>query len=326
MLTAAGVTTVTANTATLSLASNAVSTADYIYSLNLALTVPATTDLQIDMTHRPLDSTNSTYTGRFSYYFNNVDPIGNCSRDFGALNTSNMTELGSVVYERSSSTSLGYDARYTQACGHGNTAPLVSGSLDPTVKATTADAGTPDLNGWAAGFTRQVASFDPNTNIGNYASVWQAGVGDGANRAFNINIEDDDADGVLSGAAFFGFGADMATSDNSILGMYCNWAGPGGGAGGHDPTLMQTLAQKQTIAENVVSNIFTVVTSNITYAPTNSCNATNAAVLAGFQYDSNGDGVLDVITAFTNNLIDPNDATNGVTASGFTLPTAPAGP
>lgn len=326
MLAAAGVATVTANSATLALASNVVGTTDYTYSLNLTLTAPASTDLQIDMTHRPLDSANTTYTGRFSYYFNSSDPIGNCSSEYGALSTTDITELGSTVYEKSASTSLAYDSRYAQSCGHGNTAPLVSNVLDPTVKSTTANPGPPDLAGWSGNFTKLVSSFDPSTNIGNYAFIWQAGVGDAAVRAFNVNLEDDDADGILSGAAFFGFGADVATSDGSITGMYCNWAGPNGGSGGHDPALELVLAQKQTINEDVVNNIFTVGTSEITYAPTNDCDSTLADVAAGFQYDQNGDGTVDPATVVTNNLIDPNDATNGIAASGFSLPTAPAGP
>lgn len=334
MLDAAGVTSVEVNTATLATASNDVETLDYTYSLNVTATIAnpdnpsetLETDLQIDMTHRPLDEDNSTFEGLFSYYFNGSDSMGNCSRDFGILNTEDVTELGSVAYEQASSTSLKIDARYTQACGTGNTDPLVDGELDPSVAAvSTHESGTPSLDGWAANFSILMADFDPTTSEGNYVFSWQAGVGDGTARTFNLHLEDDDSDGNMNGTAFFGYGDEMADSDGSILGMYCNWAGPGGGVG-NDTTKRRDLVQRQTMEENATSGLFEVVASNITYAPTLDCNADSSDLTGGFQFDTDGDGFTDVLTStITNNLVDPEDVTSGVTASGFTLPEAPSG-
>ena len=319
----------TVNSATLSVASNAAGTADYTYAINITYTLidpfdsskTINVDLQTDMTHRPLDSTNSTYEGLFSYYFDNEDNMGNCNHEFGGLNTSTITELGSVAYEKSSSTSLVFDMRYAQSCGSGNTAPLVSNELDPSVKATT--GGTPDINGWASNFTILAADFDPADSTGDYAFSWQAGLGDGTARTFNVHLEDSNSDGLLEGTSFFGFGNDIALSNGSILGIYCNWAGPNGGVG-NDTSKRLTLAQKQTILENSTSGVFEVVSSNTNYAPTLNCNYDG---MGTFSYDSDGNGTIDTVASnsVTNNLIDPSDATNGVSASGFTIPTAPSG-
>jgi hypothetical protein len=324
MLTAAGVSGVTINTADLALATNAVGTSDYTYSLNATLgspIVPTTTDLQIDMLHRPLDSANLTYTGKFSYYFNNSDPVGNCNSQFGALNTSDITELGSVVYETTSTTDLSYDAKYTQACGHGNSTPLSSGVLDPTIKA---DATIPDINGWSGNFTRLISDFDPSASIGNFAFMWQAGAADGTARTFDLRLHDDDGDGRLNGIAFFGFGADIATAVGDILGMYCNYAGPNGYV---DTGLaMTTPIQRQAIVAGATE--FSVDSSNIAYAPTNNCDASTVDIAAGFEFDVDADGTPDVPVPdpYLNDLIDPTDATLGIAASGFTLPAPPAGP
>ncbi len=324
----------TVNTASLTVASNAVGTDDYTYSINITYTLidpsnPSSTIaviLQTDMTHRPLDSTNSTYEGLFSYYFDNTDSIGNCSRDFDTLNTTTITELGSVEYEKSSSTSLVFDMKYAQACGSGNINPFVSGELDPSVKATTSTglgSGTEDLGGWASNFTIMAADFDPTDNAGDYAFSWQAGVGDGTVRTFNVHLEDSNSDSLMEGTAFFGYGAEVASTDGSILGIYCNWAGPSGGVG-NITSKRQALAQKQTILESSTSGVFEVVSSNITYAPTLDCDYDG---LGSFTFDSDADGTVDTVstTAITNNLVDPSDATNGVTASGYTTPTAPSG-
>jgi len=330
MATAAGATGMTFNSASISVASTTVGSStytDYTYSINISITGAVATTLQVDMTHRPLDSSNNTYRGRFSYYFDNQDAIGNCNRDFGALNTADITELGSVVYEKSASTSLKFDARYTQACGASNTAVLVSNELDPTVKAKTDNmAGGPDISGWAANFNKVVADFDPTTNIGNFILAWQAGAGDGAIRAFNLTLNDADSDGYLEGSAYYGFGDDIATATGDIVGMYCNWAGPNGGAGNNTSVRLDNYAQRQVIDESSSTGIFAATTSDILYAPTNLCDMDASDVTAGYKYDEDLDGTVDVISAFTHELIDITDATDGITASGFTLPTAPTGP
>lgn len=320
----------TVNLATLAAASNDVGTTDYTYSINVTYTLidpedPASTIdivLQTDMTHRPLDSTNSTYRGQFSYYFSSEDNLGNCNRDFGVLNTSTITELGSVTYELALASSLMVDARYTQACGDENTDPLVDGVLDPSVKAATQSMpGGPDINGWAQNFSVMAADFNPTNNEGDFVFAWQAGVGDGTARTFNVHTEDTDSDSNLNGIAFFGFGDDIEDSDGSIEGIYCNWAGPSGGVG-NQIAKRQDLVQRQEMEEDAGTEIFEEVSSNITYAPTLSCDYDGTGT---FTYDSDGNGTTDTnaATAINNNLVDPAGATNGISASGFTLPTAP---
>lgn len=318
----------TVNSATLVAASNTVGTTDYTYSINITYTISGSSvALQTNMTHRPLDATGSTYKGKLSYYYDSEDNQNNCnnSMDFGSYATSDITELGSVTYERSSSTSLKFDARTAQACGSSNTDTFDSDNiLDPSEKSIIASQpGGPDTSGWAAGFTIMAADLDPTTNIGNYAFAWQAGVGDGTARTFNVNLKDSDSDTYLEGTAFFGYGEEIASSDaGTILGMYCNWAGPNGGVG-NDTSKRKDLVQRQVIEENSSSGLFVVTTSDILYAPTLSCDYDGTGT---FTYDSDGDGTIDTSasTPVTNSLIDPSDSTNGIAASGYTAPTAPA--
>lgn len=320
----------TINAATLTASSNDVETTDYTYAINITYTLadpanPAATldvTIQTNMTHRPLDAAGETFRGEFSYYFNSEDSLGNCSRDFGAFNTTNITQLGSVTYEKNSATNLSFNSRYTQACNNNNTAPLVDGILDPSEKATTnMMGGTPNTAGWAANFTIMAADFDPADNSGDYMFQWQAGVNDGTARTFNVHLEDEDSDSLMNGSAFFGYGDDIAESDGSILGIYCNWAGPGGGVG-NETEKRQDLAQKQTMEESATAENFEVVTSLITYAPTLSCNYDGTGA---FSYDADGDGTIDTnpATVLTHELVDPDSASAGVAASGFALPSAP---
>ncbi len=335
MLTAAAVTTVTVNTATLSAATNAEGTTDYSYAINLTAaivdpldaTVTTNTTIQIDMTHRPLDATNATFRGEFSYYLNGRDDTaGNCNREFGALNTAEVTELGSVVYEHASATSVKVDARYAQACGHANNTALVSGVLDPSVKAVTdIEPGDPSLTGWAANFSIMKGDFDPADGQGSYTFGWQAGVGDGTARTFNLVMDDADSDTLRDAVAFFGFGDDIEDSDGSIEGMYCNWAGPGGGVG-NQTSKRQDLVQRQAMEENTSTQVFEMTSSLITYAPTLDCNVDTSDVAGGFTYDIDANGTADPAAILTHELVSPTDVTNGITASGFTLPTSPTGP
>lgn len=321
MLAAAGVTTATASAVTLSATSNVSGTVDYGYTITLSLTSPLATTLKINMTHRALDSANTTYTGKFDYYFNNTDDMGNCHQEYS---TSDITEIGSVVYEKASATTLAFDSRYTQTCGHDNTAPLVSGLLDPT-KGVTDAAGT---NGWVANFTKFVSNFEPATNAGNFAFMWQASPSGGAARTFNMHLGDSDSDNLLDGVFFFGYGDDISTSDGSIKGIFCNWAGPGGATGGTDLSKRQTLCQRQGLQQETSGNFSSVSGSTfITYAPENSCSST---VAQNFTFYSTNQTMtndhVDGSVAVTSNLIAPSDATNGIAVSGFTMPTAPVGP
>lgn len=331
--------TATVTTGTISAASNSVGTTDYTYSLSVTLSLPEfgnptntiQTAMVVNMTHRPLVADNSTYRGKVNFRMNNDDAQGNCSnsQEFGDLTTTNITEAGSVTYELASATSLRIDSRYAQGCGDDNIGMFDSnGILDPTLKATRDSQGTPeneaDLSGWAGNFSRLMVDGNPVTGVGNYVFMWQAGLGDGTARTFNLTMGDADSDGIADASAFFGYGDDIATADGDILGIYCNWAGPRGGVGNQDLTKRQTLTQRQVIEFNATSGLFEASSSSITYAPVLDCSlsASDLTTNGAFQYDIDADGDADIAAVLTHNLVDP---TTAIPDSGFTTPTAPTG-
>lgn len=111
-----------------------------------------------------------------------------------------------------------------------------------------------------------IAQGSMSTKGGHMAFGWQAGSGDGFLRVFNAST-----DGEL-GHSWFGYSKNDNSNDIRNLlkidGMICNWAGPGNS---HTPKL---LAQKQ-VMERVDKRLWVPTTSNILYAPTNSCDVDN---------------------------------------------------
>lgn len=338
MISAAGVSSsATVTNGTISAASNSVGTTDYTYALSVTLTLPEVknptntiqSSMTVNMTHRPLVADNSTYRGKMNYRVNNDDSQGNCARDMGTLNTSDITEAGSVTYELASATDLRIDARYANLCGDDNETGFdTNGILDPADKGTIDNGQTvqneADFDGWIGNFSRLTANANPVTGAGNYAFMWQAGTGDGTARTFVVNMGDDDSDGVADASAFFGYtDSSIENEDGDIVGIYCNWAGPNGGVG-NNQSRRQTLAQQQDMEFNATSGLFEPTASNISYAPVVDCSLTTADLTANggnpFSYDIDADGDRDTAVELTNNLVNPDTA---ISASGYTTPTAP---
>jgi hypothetical protein len=208
---------------------------------------------------------------------------GNC----GSATTA--TNNGTLYYKRSSATDLLVNAREGGYCGDGVVGATVTDAdldssgaylfLDP---ATTYDNGA-HADGWANNFGIFSGRFNPGTQEGDYVYAWQAGGLDDHARVFQLGMNADAADGE----AYFGFGDSLGTSDGSILGMICNWAGPGNS---HTPS---PYAQRQFFSFNATSGVFETPTggSDIVYAPTNSCAYEGSP--AGFTYDRDLSGVID---------------------------------
>jgi hypothetical protein len=111
-----------------------------------------------------------------------------------------------------------------------------------------------------------------STNLGTMLFAWQAGGSDTHTRVLNATTTAGAGGAADSGYAYFGFGAPMGTSSGSILGMCCNWAGPGGtciqSSGNYDKS---GLAENQVFSRSLATGYFVPTSSNITYAPLNSC-------------------------------------------------------
>jgi hypothetical protein len=270
-------------------------------------------NIYIDMVHIPDSNSTGLYRGRFSYLISEtVSYGGNCP-------SNEVTRNGSLVYSRTSSSKLVIESKDAQFCGLEADGLDSDGIVDETMKYNASNS----PNGWANDFNLLRAEFNPATQLGDYAYAWQAGMGDGNVRAFNMKISDDGLNATedLSAVAFFGYGKDIENDDPAINGFIGNWAGPG-----NDHNLLEK-AQKQTVDFNSTTHKFDSTTANIKYAPTNSLNHPGG----GFDYDLDGDGNLDSTTAFTNELAPGTDTNSdgtetieeAIAAAGISVPSAP---
>lgn len=250
-----------------------------------------TRDVMIVMRHMPLEESGATYVGKvaFTISLNTNDKPGNCM--MGALTGS--TQAVSIAYERSSASEIVQEMRRAEFCGI---------SPDPFVSA---DNFTVDLDkkfdavlrpsGW--GNNAHIAQFvyDPDSETGEYRYAWQAGMFDSHTRVLNLYITN-----TGTGKAHNGYGPQIASDVGvgSIDRMICNWAGPGNNHTGI------AKAQQQTFMLNNTTHLYTPTSSNITYAPTNTCDTTGKnAFNQNFTY-STQDLSLNVNgTAVTNNLV-----------------------
>jgi hypothetical protein len=141
------------------------------------------------------------------------------------------------------------------------------GQLDPGVKLGGTLRG--GAKGWRGDFTRFGGHYDKDTVAGQFLLAWQAGPGDGMARALAATASLDTVSGDRTLQGYFAFSDDIASTHGDLLGMVCNWAGPGHN---HTP---QPLFQSQVAVQAGGSGVYAVSgTSHIGYAPTNSCNST----------------------------------------------------
>jgi hypothetical protein len=188
------------------------------------------------------------------------------------------------------------------------------GQLDPSVKLSGPVRG--GNKGWRANFSRFAGNFDKDSVAGNFLYAWQAGTGDNHSRAMAVNTDYNSATETRSMKGYFAFASDIATTDGSLLGMICNWAGPGNS---HTP---QLRFQSQTASLGSTDMNFVIPSggNKITYAPTNSCSSITT------EYDVNVDHTISAAegAGTTANLDVPsgiNTVQQELTARGFTKPT-----
>jgi hypothetical protein len=235
---------------------------------------------EIRLTHAPGGS-KAAYSGLLTYAVTRgtADPQ-NCV-------TGGTIDVGSVKYTRTSTSAMALVHREGNYCGAGTATPLITsyatfsgdGQLDPATK-------YPAAKGWANNFNRFGAVYDPTTLKGNYAFGWQAGYNDGNTRVFNLGLNYNAVTEARDGEAYFGYGDDIAVSAGTVKGFICNWAGPG------SSHTLKDYFQRQNVTFNDTTgkwrpSLEASSSSNITYAPTNSCTSAGGA----FYYDKNAGSV-----------------------------------
>ncbi len=273
--------------------------------------------IRVQLDHIP-GASSKDYVGRLSYLVNNSSAGGNCP-------STDVTDNGSLLYERTRIDEMNVEVRQGEFCEHDSDG-LVDGQVDPQDQYSSANP-----TGWGNNFSVLIANYNPLNMEGNFSYAWQAGPDDANSRLFNVTISNSGEEGK----AFYGYGDTIDQTSGSVEGFICSWVGPNA-----DQTV-QDYAQYQEVNYDSSSGAFSTVDANIVYAPTNSCNykadADDDGVAEGiFVYDTDNDNdltdedpTLDV-TADLFEAVDTdsdgniNTIAETIEAEGFTLPVAPA--
>lgn len=312
----ATVTGLTVSAATLArLSDDSAGNAVYRSSLEVSIVAnvggqEATQTGELTLTHVVTAADESTYRGKLSFALHNSTfLVGGCSQA-----QTGSTSAGVISYEKVSATVLRQEFQGAEFCGASADVFDANYDISPADKVTEAN-----LDGWSGDWKTGLFEINPVDGTGSVAYAWQAGSNDGASRVLNVSVAAA-ADGSASGTAYFGYGPDVVlnTDVGTIDGFYCNWAGP------NNRSTRSSLAQRQVLARAAGAADFTASSSNIAYAPTNSCDSSGTDGSGnnfGFGSSSFTSAVMDndaaMGTAVTNDLIDLADVS-------FTLPTAPA--
>jgi len=229
----------------------------------------------------------------------------------------NVAWMHSVRYVREGN-DVHFSGRAGRYCGHGDAAQA---NLGATIAALT-DSGELDpavvrganARGWKADFHRFAGSMDRQTHAGNFAYAWQAGSGDSHSRMFAVTAGYNTVTEARTAKAYYGYAAPIGTTTGSLLGMICNWAGPGNS---HVP---QDKFQYQAVSLVSAADEWAIDTSKIAYAPTNNCNSTGA-----MNFDVADDGLTVGDGANVTNDLDSKGGSASVAAElaarGYVVPT-----
>jgi hypothetical protein len=269
---------------TVELATIALDSTDSIYTYRLVLnngeSGPTYRRGEVILRHIPGSST-SAYTGvmQVAGFTLTSDTAMGCS-DLMSSGLYQAAAVSTLSYSRDD-TDIAFSSRFARYCGHptddfgsnygAQVASFTSaGELDPSVKlAGGGGSARGSTLGWNGGFARFGGAFDRDTLDGSYQYAWQAGVNDGNSRTLLATSSYNSATAVRTVTGYFGYAADIATTDGTLLGMICNWAGPGNSHTPGNRFQMQTA----TLADS--ASAFSLGTSKITYAPTVSCNSSS---------------------------------------------------
>ncbi|WP_338415455.1 hypothetical protein [uncultured Sphaerotilus sp.] len=163
-------------------------------------------------------------------------------------------------------------------------ASISAGELDPAVQLPAGAPGSAVVagtsTGWRGNFDRFGGRYERTTGAGQFLYAWQAGTGDSHARALAVSSTYDSAADSRTVQGYFAFTDALATTDGSLLGMVCNWAGPGAV---HTPA---ARFQSQTATLAGLASTFVATASHLGYAPTKACASTTTV------FDANADGTL----------------------------------
>jgi hypothetical protein len=284
---------------------------------------------EVILRHAPGSST-SLYSGvmQVAGFTLTSDAAMGCS-DLTSGGLYQAAAVSTLSYSRNAS-DIAFSSRFARYCGHptddtaSNYGTQVAsftsgGELDPSVKlAGGGGSARGSTLGWNGGFARFAGAFDRDTLDGSYQYAWQAGVNDGNSRTLLATSSYNSAAAVRTVAGYFGYAADIATTDGTLLGMICNWAGPGNN---HTPNNRFQM-QSATLADS--ASAFVLGSSKITYAPTVSCNSSSTMTydVDGDHTIASGEGAsvtndLDTLTGSRTTVQEEISARGFITPAGF---------
>lgn len=267
------------------------------YTYRLALSRNAGTSAgrsgEIVLQHRP-GATAAAYSGvlRVAGFDLGTDATFGCS-DRMTGGRYQRARVTTVRYSRHGD-QIDFGARSGQYCGAPadladtdyarQVASITAGELDPAVQIAAGAPGSAVVaggsTGWRGNFDRFGGRYDRTTGAGQFLYAWQAGTGDSHARALAVSSTYDSSADRRTVQGYFAFTDALASTDGSLLGMVCNWAGPGAV---HTPA---ARFQSQTATLAGLASTFVATASHLTYAPTNACASTTTV------FDANADGTL----------------------------------
>ena len=267
------------------------------YTYRLAVSRDAGTSAgrsgEIVLQHRP-GATAAAYSGvlRVAGFDLASDATFGCS-DRMTSGRYQRARVTTVRYSRQAD-QIDFGARSGQYCGAPadladtdyarQVASLATNELDPAEQLPAGAPGSAVVagtsTGWRGNFDRFGGRYDRTTGAGQFLYAWQAGTGDRHARALAVRSTYDSTADSRTVQGYFAFTDALATTDGSLLGMVCNWAGLGAV---HTPA---AHFQSQTATLAGLASTFVATASRLTYAPTNACASTTTV------FDANADGTL----------------------------------
>lgn len=278
------------------------------YSYELALTIADTEsterDITITMSHGLLDDEGQTFEGKMSYLFNDTMEGGGCAGD--------ITQAGSVHYAKNENAEYTVRADSAGFCKANDEPFTDEGVLDPSYKYDGLTEG-----GWGNSYSVLIANYNPEDYTGSYSYSWQAGPNDSHSRVFNVSLSDGESG--LAGDAYFGYGSEISSEDfdGTIGGFICDWA-----VAGSSHELTDYVQHQSLVLEG---DVFVAETSEISYAPTSTCDYNPADDTDGFLflYDIDANGEISSDEELTLSVEGITHSLLSIEDMDFTAPVAP---
>lgn len=298
----------------------------YRLTLNNGLTGADAKSGEIIMIHTP-GASSTAYAGVIqvaAFALGNDTPMGCSDMKDSATGLYQTAMVSTLKYTRADN-DVSFNNRSGNYCGHAASfaatafgAAVASytsgGELDPAVSITGGVRGT--TKGWVGNFSRFAGDFKLDHLDGDFRYAWQAGPQDGRSRMLALDTTYNTVSETRTLSGYFGFGSDISSANAGMLGMICNWAGPGNN---HTPL---AVFQSQTAQLSASAEEFIIPAggSKITYAPTTDCSSTST------KFDVNVDGTVGATEglATVHNLDVPGGTRTieqEVESRGFTSPT-----